>query len=124
MQLLARRIQKVRDAPSEPATLPLVVLGAILPRQRWTLRIEAPLTLFLEEQIAAGQPCIGVSGADEQRLRLGLGGRASLLPRGVEAYIQRYKPRGDGTSDVTLLGTRLFDLVAISDLNSTHGRCV
>eukprot|EP00962_Isochrysis_galbana_P044155 scaffold17036_cov119-Isochrysis_galbana.AAC.1 len=122
MQLLAKRIKEVRDAPSEPATLPLVVLGAILPRQRWTIRIEAPLTLFLEEQIAKGQPCIAVSGADEQSLRLGLGGRASILPRGVEAHIKRYSPRGDGTSDLTLVGTRLFQLEAVGDLNSPHGR--
>jgi hypothetical protein len=122
MTLLARRIKEVREAPSEPAVLPLVVLGAILPRQRWTIRIEAPLTLFVEEQIAKGQLCIGVSGADERSLRLGLGGRASILPRGVEAHIKRYSPRGDGTSDLTLVGTRLFELEAVEDLSSPHGR--
>jgi len=35
MGLLARRIEALRCAP---AKLPLVVLGAILPRQRWTIR--------------------------------------------------------------------------------------
>jgi len=49
-------------------------------------------------------------------------GAAAILPRGVEAHIQHYAPRGDGTSDLTLVGTRLFDLVDIDDLDCPHGR--
>jgi hypothetical protein len=101
MSVLSQRIAQLRSGQSSRAALPILVLDALLPRQRLTITMDDDAgRRLLRDCVDQFDSMLGVHGYDPRT--------KNILPTGTQVKVVV----GEGGSTVTLIGQRRYSLCA------------